>query len=138
MKILSKLSLSDDDIGDLGISEILNSARSYCSLEVLDLSGNNLGKSSASAEMAENMNLYLSNNRSLEVLKLNWNSLRGVAAEKILEGLSECYGIREVYINNNLIGVSYDDKQPPVNRIAELLQTLKHLEHLDISYNSVD
>ena len=52
---------------------------------------------------------------------MNWNSLRGVVAEKIIEGLLECYGLRELYMNNNLIGVSYDEKQPPVNRMADLL-----------------
>jgi Ran GTPase-activating protein (RanGAP) involved in mRNA processing and transport len=53
MKILSKLNLSDDDIGDMGVTEIIVAARQYCSLEVLDLSGNNLGKSPASTEMAD-------------------------------------------------------------------------------------
>ena len=128
MKILSKLTLSDNDIGDHGMAEILNAARNYCSLEVLDISGNNLGKSAASNELGESLYLYLSNNRSLEVIKMNWNSLRGAVGDKIMEGLVECTGIREVYMNNNLLGVSYDDKQPPVNRLAEMLQTLKHLE----------
>jgi hypothetical protein len=84
------------------------------------------------------MKEYLSNNRTLEVLKLNWNSLRGNAADKIIEGLSECYGIREIFINNNLVGQHYDDKQPPVNKMADFLQSLKHLEYLDISFNCVD
>ena len=138
MKILSKLNLADDDIGDLGVTEILMSARQFCSLEVLDLSGNNLGKSPASHEMGEQMKEYLANNRTLEVLKLNWNSLRGQVAEKIIEGMSECYGIREIYMNNNLVGQHVDDKQPPVNKMAEILQSLKHLEQLDISFNCVD
>jgi Ran GTPase-activating protein (RanGAP) involved in mRNA processing and transport len=128
MKILSKLILNDNDIGDHGVAEILNSARNYCSVEILDVSGNNLGKSSACGELAESMYLFLSNNRTMEVLKMNWNSLRGIVADKIMEGLLECTGIREVYLNNNLLGVTYEDKQPPVNRLAEILQTLKHLE----------
>ena len=121
MKILSKLSLNDNDIGDHGVADILNSARNYCSLEVLDVSGNNLGKSSASGELAESLYLFLSNNRSLEVLRMNWNSLRGHTADKIMEGLVECTGIREVFMNNNLLGVTYEEKQPPVNRLAEML-----------------
>lgn len=128
MKILSKLTLNDNDIGDHGVAEILNAARNFCSLEVLDVSGNNLGKSSASGELAESFYLFLSNNRSLEVLKMNWNSLRGMTADKIMEGLVECTGIREVYMNNNLLGVTYEEKQPPVNRLAEMLQNLKHFE----------
>lgn len=128
MKILSKLCLNDNDIGDHGVADILSSARNYCSLEVLDISGNNLGKSSASGELAESLYLFLSNNRSLEVLRMNWNSLRGNVGDRIMEGLVECTGIREVYMNNNLLGVTYEEKQPPVNRLAEMLQNLKHLE----------
>ena len=110
MKVLSKLVLSDDEIGDMGISEIINSCRSYCSLEYLDISGNNIGKSSAAGELAENINMFLSNNRTIEVLKMNWNSMRAATAEKIIDGLIYCGGIKELHLNNNLLGVSYDDK----------------------------
>jgi Ran GTPase-activating protein (RanGAP) involved in mRNA processing and transport len=121
MKILGKLVIADNDIGDHGINEIIVACKNYCSIEYLDISGNNLGKSSGSMELAQSMQSYLSNNRTLEVLKVNWNSLRGAVADKIMDGLLECYGLRELQINNNLLGVSYDDKQPPVNRMAELL-----------------
>jgi Ran GTPase-activating protein (RanGAP) involved in mRNA processing and transport len=138
MKILSKLSLPDDEIGDLGINEIINACRNYCSLDQLDISGNNIGKSPGAMELAENLNLYLTNNRTLEILKLNWNSLRAVPAERIVEGLIYCYGLRELHFNNNLIGVSYDDKQPPVNRMSELLLNSKNIEYIDFSYNCID
>lgn len=121
MKILSKLTLADDEIGDAGINEVVNSCRNYCSMEYLDISGNNLGKTPASHELAENLNVYLQNNRTLETLKMNWNSFRGVVADKIIDGLNYCYGLRELQINNNLLGVSYDEKQPPINRLSELL-----------------
>ena len=52
---------------------------------------------------------------------MNWNSLRGPVAEKIIEGLTACITIKEIHMNNNLIGVSYDNKQPPVNKMADLL-----------------
>lgn len=110
MKILSKLILSDNDIGDLGINELITSIKNYCSIDYLDISGNSIGKSPSSAELAENMNHYLSGNRNLEVLKMNWNSLRAVVADKIIDGLLYCTGIREIHMNNNLTGVSYDDK----------------------------
>jgi hypothetical protein len=41
---------------------------------------------------------------------MNWNSLRGGPGEKIVDGLNYCYGLRELHINNNLLGVSYDEK----------------------------
>lgn len=59
MKILSKLNLSDNEIGDAGVGEIVNAAKKYCTIEYLDLSGNNLGKSPANLEMAENMREFL-------------------------------------------------------------------------------
>lgn len=138
MKILGKLVLSENDIGDHGVAEIIAACKNYCSIEYLDISGNNLGKTSHSAEFSQSMHSYLQNNRTLEVLKLNWNSLRGAVADKIMDGLLECYGLRELHINNNLTGVSYDDKQPPVNRMAELLANSKNLEVLDISFNCID
>jgi hypothetical protein len=69
---------------------------------------------------------------------MNWNSFRGVVAEKIVDGLNYCYGLRELHVNNNLLGVSYDDKQPPINRLSELLQNSKNIEYIDISFNCVD
>ena len=138
MKILQKIVLADDEIGDLGINEIINACKNYCSIEYLDISGNNIGKTPAAAELAENMSQYLNNNRNIEVLKMNWNSLRGNVADKIVDGLVYCYGLRELAVNNNLLGVSYDDKQPPINRLTELLSNSKNLEYLDISYNCID
>jgi Ran GTPase-activating protein (RanGAP) involved in mRNA processing and transport len=138
MKILSKLTLADDEIGDAGVNELINYCRNYCSIEYLDISGNNLGKTPAAHELAENLNVYFQNNRTLETLKMNWNSFRGVVADKIVDGLNYCYGLRELHINNNLLGVSYDDKQPPINRLSELLQNSKNIEYIDISFNCVD
>lgn len=77
MKSLTHLDLSENEIGDVGINEILNSCKDYGMIETLDISGNNIGKTSFSSECAETMNHFLSNNRNLEILKLNWNNLRG-------------------------------------------------------------
>ena len=69
---------------------------------------------------------------------MNWNSLRGGPGEKIVEAIRDCPSLRELYINNNLLGVSYEEKQPPINKLSEFLQTAKFLEYVDISYNCVD
>ena len=45
MKTLLSLDIADNDIGDQGISEIVKSAKEFVSLEYLDISGNNIGKS---------------------------------------------------------------------------------------------
>ena len=110
MKELSHLDLSENDIGDVGIKEIINSCREYGTLEYLDISGNNIGKSSYCTETADAINDFLVNNRTLETIKMNWNNIRGNMGEKIIEGLLLCYSIKEVHMNNNLLGVAYDDK----------------------------
>lgn len=110
MKELTKLDLSENEIGDSGIKEIINTCKDYASLEYLDVSGNNIGKSSLMNENADAIHDFLYNNRTLEVLKMNWNNIRGSMGEKIIEGLIYCYSIKEVHLNNNLLGVAYDDK----------------------------
>lgn len=69
---------------------------------------------------------------------MNWNSLRGAPGEKIVEAIRDCPSLRELYINNNLLGVSYEEKQPPINKLSEFLQNAKFIENVDISYNCVD
>ena len=110
MKSLTSLILSDTEIGDQGTSDVINACRSFCTIEYLDISGNNLGKSPAVNELAETLNIYLTNNRNLETLKINWNSLRGAPGEKIVEAIRDCPSLRELYLNNNLLGVSYEEK----------------------------
>lgn len=94
----------------MGINEILVSLKDDGNLEYLDISGNNIGKTSYSSECSESMCQFLSSNRGLEILKLNWNNLRGAMGEKIIEGLTHCPCLREIHLNNNLLGITYDNK----------------------------
>lgn len=94
MKELTQLDLAENEIGDLGIKEIINSCKDYASLEYLDLSGNNIGKSSFINDNADALHEFLTNNRTLEILKMNWNNIRGSMGEKIIEGLIYCYNIK--------------------------------------------
>ena len=41
-------------------------------------------------------------------------------------------------MNNNLLGIAYDDKEPPICKIAELLANSKTIEYLDLSYNFIE
>jgi Ran GTPase-activating protein (RanGAP) involved in mRNA processing and transport len=79
-------------------------------LEYLDLSGNNIGKSTHTIECAESINAYLASNHHLEHLKLNWNNIRGVAGEKIIEGLTHSVSIKTVNMSNNLLGITYEGR----------------------------
>lgn len=46
--------------------------------------------------------------------------------------------IKEIHINNNLLGMPYEDKQPPICKMAELLTSSKTLEFLDLSFNFIE
>ncbi len=41
---------------------------------------------------------------------MNWNSLRGVVADKVMDGLLDSLVLRDIQLANNLFGISYDDK----------------------------
>jgi hypothetical protein len=69
---------------------------------------------------------------------MNWNSIRGHVGEKIIDGLLTCISIKSVSLNNNLLGVVYDEKQAPISKMAELLTKSSTIEHIDVSYNFID
>ena len=71
-----------------------------------------------SIEFAEVLHDYLYSNRTLDTLKLNWNSLRGAVGEKVIDGLANSYKLKSVYLNNNLLGVAYEGKEPPICKVA--------------------
>ena len=121
MKTLYSLDLSENENGDVGINEIIISCKEFAMLEYLDISGNNIGKTSFSIECAESINQFVAANRNLEILKMNWNNLRGAVGEKIIDGFLHSYSLREIHLNNNLLGVAYDDKKPPICKIADVL-----------------
>lgn len=77
MKSLTHLDLSENEIGDVGVNEIINACKDYGLIEYLDLSGNNIGKTSYSNEVAENLYQLIVGNNTLEILKINWNNIRG-------------------------------------------------------------
>lgn len=91
-----------------------------------------------SSEFADVIHDYLSTNRTLDTLKMNWNNLRGAVGEKIIDGLIYCYKIKAVHLNNNLLGVTYEGREAPVCKMSELLQQSKTIEHIDLSNNFID
>ena len=52
---------------------------------------------------------FLAENTTLEIFMADWNNLRGVPGEKVIDGLSKCYMIKKISLSNNLLGVAYDD-----------------------------
>lgn len=60
-------------------------------------------------DCAEAIFQFLAENNTLEIFMANWNNLRGVPGEKVIEGLAKCYNLKNISLNNNLLGVAYDD-----------------------------
>lgn len=48
MKVLIRLDISENEIGDVGISEIIRTLKDFSSIEYLDISGNGIGKTKTS------------------------------------------------------------------------------------------
>jgi len=91
MKVLSHLDIGFNEIGDVGISEIVRALKEHSSVEYLDVSGNCIGKSgSAMTQMdcADALVSLMTQNGNLEVFKADWNNLRGNIGEKVVEALS--------------------------------------------------
>ena len=84
MKELSQLDLSENEIGDQGVTVLLNALNKHRLVEDLNLSGNSIGKSSSASDCGDAFKGYLTQNRHLEVLRLNWNNIRGQIGAKIV------------------------------------------------------
>ena len=120
MKALTNLDLSDNDVGDLGMISLAQGLK-VSNVEVLDLSGNGIGKTSKQFEMAVMLGDYFKDNKSLERLSMNWSNLRGGFGLKILSGLKMVTRLKGLALANNLLGMSYEKNSPPVTFIAEIL-----------------
>ena len=138
MKNLKYIDLSHNDIGDTGISFILKSLKAQASIQYLDLSGNGIGKTAQSSETLDVLSDFLYGNNMLETLKLNWNNLRGEKSEKIIDTLVSMNHLKEVELNNNLLGMASEGKVAPINKLSDVLIKTNSLEKIDLSYNFID
>ena len=53
MKTLTYLDLAENEIGDLGIIEIAKALKEFAIIEYLDISGNQIGKSSNALDVGD-------------------------------------------------------------------------------------
>lgn len=56
MKVIAHLDLSENEIGDIGIADIIRTLKEFSSIEYLDISGNGIGKTSYGTECGETIN----------------------------------------------------------------------------------
>ena len=81
---------------------------------------------------------FLTENRILEEFVINWNNIRGQVGAKIIEGLTQALKIKKISMNNNLLGFAYDNKEPPVCKLLDLLKSSLTIEEIDISFNFIE
>lgn len=142
MKNLQHLNLSGDEIGELGILEIVNELiQSNSALEELDISGNCIGKNQTYlVKLVDPMITYF-NQSQLRILKMGFNNLRG-PVEKLLHSFYEMGQIRELDLQSNLLGLSYGSiknrKPPPISIISEVLIKSQLLKKINIANNGMD
>lgn len=138
MKCLKELKLNECKISDKGASVLLSQLADLPNLKILDLSGNLLGQSSFSTEMAKNFALFLQDNKEVFELYLDDNNLRGAIGEQILTAISHCHLMRVVSISKNFLGQTTKGLQPPIDVLSDMLVRSSHLKRLDISWNKIE
>ena len=143
MKNLNHLDLSHDEIGELGILEIINELNNLgnSSIETLDLSGNCLGKSQPYfTKLLEPLIKYFTMSRVI-TLKLGFNNLRG-PVESLLQCFIEMNQLKELDLQSNHLGYSYgprkDKKPAPISILADVIIKAPFIKRINISNNGMD
>jgi len=112
MKDIKSLDLSHDEIGDLGIFEIIKELdATSLNLEDLNLSGNGIGKNfTYFGRYLESLIHYLTHTSRLATLRLSHNNLRGSAGggvDKLLISLMDVTALKNLDLSHNLLGRNY-------------------------------
>lgn len=103
MKKLEELRLADCNITDRGIIEIILSLDELGTLDLLDLSGNQIGKSAHFADLANKMEKFIMGSH-LEKLHLDDNNLRAQHGEKILRAICSLEMLQVLSLKKNFLG----------------------------------
>lgn len=90
---------------DAGVTELIKALEAQENgLERIDLSGNSIGQSSYFEGCSNAIASYLEKNKSLQVLAMNNNMLRGKHAEKIMRQIQKCDGLQSLSLAHNFLG----------------------------------
>jgi Ran GTPase-activating protein (RanGAP) involved in mRNA processing and transport len=109
MKRLQELRLSDCNMGDRGAILVLQGIDYLTDVVVLDLSGNQLGKSPSFNELTQTLVAFIHNHIEINSLMLDDNNLRGANGDKILKAVSGCYALSYLSLRNNFLGVAQNN-----------------------------
>jgi Ran GTPase-activating protein (RanGAP) involved in mRNA processing and transport len=135
MRSIKTLILNDCHLSDRGVRAILEKLEDTTALDVLDLSGNQIGQSSYFKDCAAALCSYLQKSTQLNELILNHNMLRGPFGYQVLETISHHSTLSLLSLNNNFLGQQGTCIEPPATLLGRMLQTSVLLEKLDLSFN---
>ena len=137
MRDLKHLYLKDCHLGDRGVRMIVDKLEEFLSgsVDLLDLSANQIGQSSYFRDSAASIVAYLIKATTLNDLFLNHNMLRGPLGYNIIEAISNHMNLSTVEMNNNFLGQEDRCVEPPAVLLGRMLIYSTLLERLDISYN---
>ncbi len=144
---LTRLGLSDNDLGDAGLAAVAKAAQGACVLAELDVSRNAgiAAKRSWMIKSGPELGRLIACSTSLTSLNLQWNALAGSSAVDIAEGL-----LRNTTLTNLNLGWNCFGKNSAIDLIGMSLagsaasaagqpgQRDCALRDLDLSFNSIN
>jgi Ran GTPase-activating protein (RanGAP) involved in mRNA processing and transport len=135
VKKLKELRLAECNITDKGVIELIKSVDEINCLEVLDLSGNQIGKSQYFGDLVGKFERYLNQNTHLERLYLDDNNLRAQNGERILKAICQTLALTHLSVKKNFLGIALKGTQAPICVLSNLLLKSVSMQELDVSWN---
>ena len=112
MKSLTTLDISHNEIGDLGICDVVtNLFNNNINLEEINLSGNFICKNfNYFSKYSDKLVTYFTTSSRLHTIRLGYNNLRGSSnghVDKLLQSFIEIGTIKTIDLQNNLLGKTF-------------------------------
>lgn len=128
---LSKINLSGNQIGDIGVREFIESAIFLKTLLSLDIS-----KTWITDKVVDSLIKLLNESYNLTEVYIRWNSIRGEGAAKLFSSLVSNNTLRVFDLGWNLIGEeAIGGLGSAVQELVELLSKNHNIVHIDLSNN---
>ena len=104
MRSIKYLDLNDCHLSDRGVAAIVAKLDEHTSLDVLNLSANQIGQSSYFKDSANMLCVYLQKQTQLAELYLDSNMLRGPLGYEIIDAVSQHSTLNTLGVSNNFLG----------------------------------
>ena len=124
---LQVIDLSYNNLSVLDTEKIFQGMKDLTKLEVI-----NIGHNMVTDEVADSIATVLSHNSNLQVLNMSFNCIGSEGCIKIFNGMQNTLCLRNLDISNNKITCEASDN------IAAILSQNTKIEKFDISYNNLE